>query len=326
MAATRAQKVRLGVFVSLGLAVMLGGLVALAGARLGEDRDAYVVRYVEGVVSLSGLEVGSPVKYSGIRVGRVESIRIAPQDLSVVEVGISLTEGTPVANDTLANLGSMGITGLKYIELSRGTRDAGLRKPGGAIPPGSSGLDELTNRAGEIAEQVSVTLDRVNALVAPEMQVRVASILDRTDTLLVTLEATVDENRVAMKGLVAEAERLTAEVADIAETTNGLVARAAPGIDRSLRAVTRLMGSLEGTRENLDATLASADAMMQSANDVLVGALPLIDHSGLLVVQSRENLVEALSFFRETAENLSDFSRRVREDPSLLLLGDEEAR
>lgn len=326
MAATRAQKVRLGVFVALGLLVMVGGLVALAGARLGEERDAYVIRYEEGAVSLSGLEVGSPVKYSGIRVGRVDSIRIAPDDMSVVEVGISLTKDTPVAKDTKASLGSMGITGLKYIELTRGTRESGLREPGDAIPPGSSGLDDLANQAGEIADKVTVTLDRVNALVAPEMRDRVASILDRTDRLLETLEGTVAENRIALKGLVAEAERLTAEVADIAETTNGLVARAAPGIDRSLRSVTRLMTHLDGTRENLDATLASADAMMQSANDALVGALPLIDESGLVVRQSRENLVEALSYLRETAENLSDFSRRVREDPSLLLLGDEEAR
>ena len=326
MGATRAQKVRLGVFVGLGLLVLVGGLVALAGARLGEERDAYVVRYAEGTVSLSGLEVGSPVKYSGIRVGRVDTIGIAADDLSVVEVGISLTRGTPVAKDSEASLGSMGITGLKYIELTRGTREAGIREPGDRIPPGSSGIDELTNRAGEIAEKVSTTLDRVNALVAPDMKDRVASILDRTDRLLETLEATVTENRVAVKGLVAEAERLTAEVADIAETTNGLLARAAPGIDRSLRAVTRLMGQLEGTRENLDATLASADAMMQSANDALVGALPLIDQSSLMVQQSRENLVESLGFLRETAENLSDFSRRVREDPSLLLLGDEEAR
>lgn len=326
MAATRAQKVRLGVFVALGLLVMVGGLVALAGARLGEERDAYVIRYEEGVVSLSGLEVGSPVKYSGIRVGRVDHIRIAPDDLSVIEVGVSLTQGTPVAKDSQANLGSMGITGLKYIELTRGTREAGLRDPGGSIPPGSSGLDELTSRAGEIAEQVSTTLDRVNALVAPDMRDRLASILDRTDKLLATLDATVEENRIALKGLVAEAERLTAEVADIAATTNSLLSRAAPGIDRSLRAITRLMGQLEGTRENLDATLASADAMMQSANDALVGMLPLIDHGNLLVQQSRENLVEALGFLRETAESLSDFARRVREDPSLLLLGDEEAR
>lgn len=324
MAASRAQKVRLGVFVSVGLLALVGGIVALAGARLGEARDTYTIRYDEDGVSLSGLEVGSPVKYSGIRVGRVERIGIAEDDLSVVEVEVSLQEGTPVAKDTVANLGSMGITGLKYIELSRGNRSAGLREPGGQIPPGSSGLDELTNRAGEIAEKVSVTLDRVNAFVAPDMRDRVASVLDRTDKLLATLEATVDENRVTLKKLGERTEALVGELESIARTTDGLLSRAAPGIDRSLSAVTRLLSRLESTRENLDAALSSADALMMSVNDAVLAAMPFIDNSSLLVRQSRENLVEALGYLRETAENLSDFSRRVREDPSLLLLGDEE--
>lgn len=324
MAASRAQKVRLGVFVSVGLLALVGGIVALAGARLGEARDTYTIRYAEDGVSLSGLEVGSPVKYSGIRVGRVERIGIAEDDLSVVEVEVSLQEGTPVAKDTVANLGSMGITGLKYIELSRGNRSAGLQEPGGQIPPGSSGLDELTNRAGEIAEKVSVTLDRVNAFVAPDMRDRVASVLDRTDKLLATLEATVDENRVTLKKLGERTEALVGELESIARTTDGLLSRAAPGIDRSLSAVSRLLSRLESTRENLDAALSSADALMMSVNDAVLAAMPFIDNSSLLVRQSRENLVEALGYLRETAENLSDFSRRVREDPSLLLLGDEE--
>jgi len=331
MPVTRAQKVRLGVFVIGGLVVMLGGLVILAGASLGEVRDEYTVRYSEGTVSLSGLDVGSPVKYSGIRVGRVDRIGIAPDDLSVIEVALSMQEGTPIAMDSKANLGSMGITGLKYIELSRGTKAAGLRTPGSDIPPGTAGLDELANQAGEIAEKVSVTIDRVNALVAPEMKDRVASVLDRTDKLLETVEATVSENRVTLKRLgerteaaVAEAERLLVELNGVASSTRGVIDRAAPGIERTLRATRKLLVDLGGTRENLDDALGSVDMVMQSANDALLAVMPLLDRGNLLVQQSQENVVEALSYLRETAENLTDFSRRVREDPSLLLLGGEE--
>lgn len=331
MAATRAQKVRLGVFVAGGLLVMIGGLIALAGASLGEERDLYSIRYAEGDISLSGLEVGSPVKYSGIQVGRVDRIGIAPDDLSVVEVAISLQAGTPVANDSKANLGSQGITGLKYVELSRGTQAAGIRAAGGVIPAGSSGIDALASQAGEIAEKVSVTIDRVNAFISPDMRERVASVLDRTDRLLETTEALVSENRATLKrigerleGAVAEAERLATEMTQIAGRVDRLVERSGPRVDRTLASAAKLMKQLEGTRENLDATLASADAMMISANDALLGMQPLIDRANLLVAQSRENLVDALAFLRETAENFTDFSRRVREDPSLLLLGDQE--
>ncbi len=79
MAVTRAQKVRLGAFLAIGITAVVGGLVVLAGAKLGEKRDAYTVRYDQAEVSLSGLEVGSPVRYSGIKVGRVDAIGIDPK-------------------------------------------------------------------------------------------------------------------------------------------------------------------------------------------------------------------------------------------------------
>ncbi|MCA9540128.1 MAG: MCE family protein [Myxococcales bacterium] len=335
MGVTKTQKMRLGIFVACGLLLLVGGLIALAGARLGEERDYYTIRYTEGGISLSGLDVGSPVKYSGIRVGRVERIGIDPNDLSVIEVQISLQEGTPVAGDSVANLGSMGITGLKYIELSRGTASAAKRKPGEDIPAGSSGIDDLTNRAGEIAEKVSTTLDRVNALVAPEMKDRVAGVLDRTNKLLETVEATVAENRETLKSLggradriAAELEGLTAELAGSARRVNRLLERISPSIDKTLGASARLLDELRETRKTLDRALASADGFLKQGTTTLSGVDPLIDRTNLLLAQSRENLVEALAYLRETAENLSDFSRRVREDPSLLLIGegdDEEA-
>ena len=89
MSVTRAQKVRLGIFLVVSALLLIGGLVILAGARLGEKRDLYFVRYAEGEVSLNGLDVGSPVKYSGIRVGRVDRISIDPSDVSVIVVTIS---------------------------------------------------------------------------------------------------------------------------------------------------------------------------------------------------------------------------------------------
>lgn len=331
MPATRAQKARLGIFVAIGLTVLIGGFIVLAGARFTEKRDAYTIRYDQAGVSLSGLDVGSPVKYSGITVGRVERVRIAPTDLSVVEVEISLLGDTPVARDTKANLGSQGITGLKYIELTRGSIAAGLRKPGEEIPPGSAGFDEIANKAGEIADKISTALDQVNAFISPELQETVHSVLKRTDRLLETVEATLAENREMLKTLgerssaaMAETEKLLARASSIAERIDGLIASGTPRIERSLEAIARLLTDLRKSRDGLDAALASGDAMMRTADELMRGLLPLVDRTNLMIAQSRENLVEALAYLRQTAENMSDFSRRVREDPSLLLLGDSE--
>lgn len=313
MGATRAQRVRLGVFVGTGLGALALGLIILAGMRLGEERDRYTIRYDDGAVSLSGLEVGSPVKYSGIRVGRVDVIRIDPKDVGVVVVEISLNEGTPVAADSSASLGSMGITGLKYIELTRGSRTAALRRAGGEIPAGKSALDDLSNQAGEIASKVNEALDRVNTFVGPDMKARVASVLDRTDTLLATTEATIAENRDSLKTFSANLATASARFDGLSLQLEGLLADARPELNR-------LVGDAGRTTRNVRDASGDLKGFLTDTRKAVQTAEQLMAASRLTLVQSRESLVEGLKDLRAAAENFKDFSRKVREDPSLLII------
>lgn len=313
MAATRAQRMRLGIFVGSGLAALALGLIVLAGMRLGEKRDSYTIRYDDGAVSLSGLEVGSPVKYSGIRVGRVDVIRIDPKDVGVVLVEISLTENTPVAEDSTANLGSMGITGLKYIELTRGTRTAKLRKAGSTIPAGKSALDDLSNQAGEIAAKVNTALERVNAFVGPDMKARVASVLDRTDKLLATTEATIAENRDSMKTFSANLAAASTRFDAISQQLDELFVDARPKLNR-------MVGDAGRTTKNVRDASGELKGFLVDTRKAVKTADQLMATSRLTLVQSRENLVDSLRDLRAAAENFKDFSRKVREDPSLLLI------
>lgn len=312
MAVTRAQKARLGIFVGAGLFALVGGLIVLAGMKLGETRDAYTVRYSDGGVSLSGLEVGSPVKYSGIRVGRVDVIRIDPKDVGVVIVELSLDGGTPVAEDTLANLGSMGITGLKYIELSRGSAAAKLRKPGSDIPAGKSAMDDLSNQAGEIATKVNEALTRVNAFVAPEMKDRIASVLDRTDRLLATSEAAIAENREGFKTFTTNAAQASVRFDALAAHLETLAAEGGRTLEEATRAA-----------KNLRTSTAQLDGFLTDARKTTVALTKVLEKGDLLLTQGRDSLVQGLVYFRDTAANMKDFSRRVKDDPSLLLISED---
>lgn len=312
MAVTRAQKARLGIFVGAGLFALVGGLIVLAGMKLGETRDAYTVRYADGGVSLSGLEVGSPVKYSGIRVGRVDVIRIDPKDVGVVIVELSLDGGTPVAEDTLANLGSMGITGLKYIELSRGSAAAKLRKPGSDIPAGKSAMDDLSNQAGEIATKVNEALTRVNAFVAPEMKDRIASVLDRTDRLLATSEAAIAENREGFKTFTTNAAQASVRFDALAQHLETLAAEGGRTLEEATRAA-----------KNLRTSTAQLDGFLTDVRKTTVALTKVLEKGDLLLTQGRDSLVQGLVYFRDTAANMKDFSRRVKDDPSLLLISED---
>ncbi len=319
---SKAQKLRLGVFLAAGLTVLVGGMIVLAGMKLGEKRDRYVVRWRDAQVSLSGLEVGSPVKYSGIRVGRVDSVRIDPADVGVILVEVSLDHRTPVAEDSKANLGSQGITGLKYIELSRGSSRARVRKPGEEIPAGSSLFDELASQAGDIARKVDSVLDRVNDLTGADMKQRVSAVLDRSAELLTTVNATLSENRESLKKL---AERLSSS-ADQVEALSAELAGSARRANKLLDEATLLVRNARATPERLNAVLEQGAAVLAESRAVLgpEGLQKTLGGLNTLLAQSRHEVVEAIGFLRETAENVSALSQKLRDDPSLLIRGEGE--
>jgi phospholipid/cholesterol/gamma-HCH transport system substrate-binding protein len=323
---TRAQKVRLGIFLASGATVFIGGLVILAGVKLGEGRDPYSVRFRDADVSLSGLETGSPVKYSGIRVGRVDAVRIDPDDVSVILVELSLDEGTPVAEDSVANLGVQGITGLKYVELSRGSRGARVRDPGEEIPPGTSMLDNLAQKADQIATKVETVLDRLAALSGPDMKDRVARLLDSSDTFLRTINDVLGANRDSLAnltesvtGTAEQARKLAAELTTTAHRANALLDQA-----------TLLVRNSRATPERVNAFLEHATAVLKDSRGLFGpdGLQRTVARFNAILGQTHGQVVETIGLMREAAENASALTEKLRDDPSLLLLGgkdDEDA-
>lgn len=319
---TRAQKIRLGIFMAAGLTVLVGGVVLLAGLKLVEGRDEYTVRFKDTGVSLNGLDVGSPVKYSGIRVGRVDAVRIDPQDVSVILVELSLDEDTPVAEDSVANLGSQGITGLKFIELSRGSSRARVREPGEDIPPGTSLFDNLAQKADQIAGKVEIVLDRIAGMVTPEMAERLSSLMQSSDEFLRTLNGVLEDNRESLKTLAVQVSatseqirQLSAELATTAKRANALLAEA-----------TVVLRNAKETPVALNAFLEQGTGLLKQSQ-VLLGPEGLqrtMARVNSIMAQTQHQIIETIGLFREAAENANAFTEKIRDDPSLLLLGGRE--
>ena len=70
--ATKAQKVRLSIFLILSSTVLLVFFLVLVGKRILKRMDPYYIVY-EGI-SVTGLEPGAAVKYHGVQVGRVADL------------------------------------------------------------------------------------------------------------------------------------------------------------------------------------------------------------------------------------------------------------
>ena len=69
----RANPLLLGTFVILGLVLLAAGLIFFGSGRFFQQSDTFLLYFRE---SVNGLESGAPVKFKGVKIGRVKEIRI----------------------------------------------------------------------------------------------------------------------------------------------------------------------------------------------------------------------------------------------------------
>jgi len=107
--------------------------------------------------SISGLSKNSVVKLHGVNIGRIDDIEIDPKDISKINIYISISKGTPIKKDMVAETKMLGVTGLLFIEISGGTNSSSTLKGTGSIPTIPM-KTSLISRATNDIENISVQL------------------------------------------------------------------------------------------------------------------------------------------------------------------------
>ncbi|MFZ2087444.1 MAG: MlaD family protein [Desulfobaccales bacterium] len=102
-----------GLFVTLAFLITAAVIIWVSASKFFEKGSVYVTFFNE---SVQGLSKDSEVKYQGVTVGRVQEIRIAPDNKTVaVYMMVNLRDDLP--KKVVAQLNMAGITGMMFVNL-----------------------------------------------------------------------------------------------------------------------------------------------------------------------------------------------------------------
>jgi phospholipid/cholesterol/gamma-HCH transport system substrate-binding protein len=289
-----------GAFVVLVVIMAVLFVYWYSDSREHRDYQRYEV-YFEG--SVSGLERGAQVRYLGVDVGRVYSMRIDPRDSSRVQVLVDVDSTAPVSDKTVAELSLQGVTGLLYMDL---TQDSGTRRLTKAVPSekypvirsARSSFDVLLASLPDLVGLASDVADRAARVLSDRNIASVSNALANIDKASATLPQTLND----VKMLVADLREAASEVRDVAHQANEVVGTAGPEVITAMNRVRTVTENLTNASENLNKLVEENRQDIRSF--------------------TREGLPELERFLREgrsAAREFRDLSRSLRENPSQII-------
>ena len=156
-----------------GLFTLLLVIAGAIGAVWVSKKNVPLIPY-ELVASspVTGLSVQSTVRYQGVPVGRVQSLRFMPDKPGQVRILIGVDPNTPLTESSWAEIVTAGVTGISNVEL----RDDGKSKKRLVssadkiqdIPIRPSFLERLQTRSEDILPGIDRILDQVEKMTSDQ--------------------------------------------------------------------------------------------------------------------------------------------------------------
>ena len=268
---TRANYILIGAFTLAGILGAFGFFLWLAKFEVSRQYAYYDVLFD----NVSGLSAAGGVSFNGLPVGQVISLQLDDGDPSKVRVKLEVDADIPVTEDTIAQLQSLGVTGVSYVELTGGSA-SGTRLPeNSVIKSKRSAIQSLFEGAPKVLDEAVTLLENLNAVVDDKNRKSVSDILENLASASGRLDKTLTDFEKLSTDLGGAASKLgdftgrLEQLADTAETT--------------LTTGTDTLKSVKTASESATAALDSAKVTIENADRVIQEDLkPFIDRaSGL---------------------------------------------
>ena len=313
---TRASHLLIGIFVVLFTSAIFGFITWLVRAEVDREIAYYDIEFTSAV---SGLGVGGDVRFNGVKVGAVSSIRIDREDPRKVRVRIEVGAETPVRADSVATLEFQGVTGVSFVQISAGTTQAAM------LPARSRGeISVIASRPSRIAELFEGAPDLINRSIV---------LVDRVADLV------NDENRKHFGGIVADLNALSSAIARREREIGRVIEafeRGSEDFAETARSVRSIASKLDGIVDKAEGTMTGVDELLRDGRRAAVALAGLSEEAHAILAENRrpienfasDGLSEIRRFVNEARILVGSIARvaaRIEDDPSQVLFGSRES-
>jgi ABC-type transporter Mla subunit MlaD len=293
---------RIGVFVAGGVALLVFAILIFGGGQMFRQKIE-METYVKG--SVQGIDVGTPVKFRGVLIGKVTKINFAFTEYHLKETdglfnyvvlfmeinrevfpNMFTDDLTPLLTKSIeqglrVRIEPQGITGLNYLDIDYFDTN---RFPA-LWPPWKPEVYYIPSAPGELTS----FLDSINAILREVEKLNIGGISQTGTELLENLNKAV---------VGAQVDKISTDLQSLIKDSNTVLQKAR--IPELSADATKFLGQLEESNRQL--------------RQILVNIEPATKLNASQIQQIIANLAS-------TSANLEQLSSSVRQRPSLLLWG-----
>jgi phospholipid/cholesterol/gamma-HCH transport system substrate-binding protein len=250
------QEATVGTLVILAFVLFFVGTTWLSGRSVGTDSDKfYRIQFRDA----SNLKASSPVRISGVGVGKVEKIQLV--DVGKVLVSVSLPEKIAPRIDATASVVSVGFVGDAAIEFDPGQAPEPL--PRGRVIIGSQKVG-FTDRAAALSDRADSILLGAQTIVNQKTADELYETMNELQATLRATQRTLQVLSDTRTGPTAELSKTMVSFRSLSTRLDSTLAN--PALARTLGRADTLTGNLSAMTAQLTTTSARLDSVLSGVN------------------------------------------------------------
>lgn len=305
----KTEHVFVGAFVLAAAAVLIAMVFAISGVFGRSTKNFHAYFPFAG-----GLEAGSSVRYAGgPKIGRVDKVKIDPQNPGRMDITFSVQSDVPVKTDSHAKIMSMSPLGDNHLEVLPGSQSSALAPPGAQLPSDvyidfnvlTAQLNDIAPQAKQLlaalnsrAEELQETIVRVNDLLSPHNR-------ENLSATIADARGMLEENRPQIKSTVQNLNAVSQKLQPLLDDLHKTTAEANKTLDH-------LDGVIGDNRDDLRQVVIEARKTLTTLTSITSQLNQTLD-------VNTENIDELLDNFRRVSQNLKEFTDTIKKRPYTLI-------